>query len=104
MINIAHPEQGVAVGQLNTPASIAKQLGVELHRVEYIIASRGVEPAGWAGHCRIFSEQSVEFIAAELRKIDAERSSAEATAAASGRNRARLTNRGNNSKMTAAPD
>jgi hypothetical protein len=57
---------------VKTPASIAKRLSVELHRIEYLIASRG-----WAGRCRIFSDESVEFLAAELRKIETERGAAD---------------------------
>ncbi|MGE3110087.1 MAG: hypothetical protein AB7N65_01705 [Vicinamibacterales bacterium] len=49
---------------------IAKRLCVPVHRVEYVIRSRGILPMGWAGNARVFSESDVQRIAAELRQID----------------------------------
>ena len=54
-----------------TVGEIARRLGEALHRIEYVIRSRNIQPAGRAGHVRIFAESDVTFIADELRRIDA---------------------------------
>lgn len=56
-----------------TVGVIARRLGVPLHRVEYVIRSRDIQPASVAGNARVFTEADVDFIASELRRIDAER-------------------------------
>jgi len=63
----------VAAPALATIGEIARRLSVPTHRVEYIIASRGIRPTSRAGNARVFSEADVKFIASELRRIDAER-------------------------------
>lgn len=54
-----------------TVGEIARRLGESLHRVEYVIRSRNIQPASRAGHVRIFAEADVAHIADELRQIDA---------------------------------
>ncbi len=54
-----------------TVGEIARRLGESLHRIEYVIRSRNIRPAGRAGHVRIFGEADVAHIADELRQIDA---------------------------------
>ena len=54
-----------------TVGEIARRLGESLHRIEYVIRSRNIQPAGRAGHARIFAEADVAYIADELRHIDA---------------------------------
>lgn len=56
-----------------TVGAIARRLGQPVHRIEYVIRSRGVRPAGWAGHARVFRESDLAFIATELRSIAAAR-------------------------------
>lgn len=56
-----------------TIGEIARRVGVELHRVDYIVRSRQIEPLARAGNSRIFSVGAAERIAWELRRIDAER-------------------------------
>lgn len=56
-----------------TVGEISKRLNVALHRVEYVIKSRDIKPVSVAGVARIFRESDVDFIAAELRRIDEER-------------------------------
>ena len=53
-----------------TIGEIARRLGKPAHRIEYVIRARGIAPCGWAGHARVFSEDAVQVIAAELRRID----------------------------------
>jgi hypothetical protein len=54
-----------------TVGEIAKRLAEPLHRVEYVIRSRCIQPATRAGNVRIFTEPDVALIAHELRLIDA---------------------------------
>jgi DNA-binding transcriptional MerR regulator len=60
---------------MNTPpdvptvGSIAQQLGVPLHRVRYVIESRAIEPSGWAGNARVFTDADVDRIRSELARI-----------------------------------
>ena len=56
-----------------TVGEIARRLGEPVHRVEYIIKARGIRPSARAGNCRVFSDADVDFIAAEVRRIDAEK-------------------------------
>jgi hypothetical protein len=56
-----------------TIGEIARRLAVPIHRVEYIVRSRDLAPASWAGNCRVFSEADVTFIGAQIRRTDAER-------------------------------
>ena len=61
-----------------TIGEISRRTGEPIHRVEYIIRARGLEPVGWAGNARIYSECDVTYIRSELRRIDEERSGAHA--------------------------
>jgi len=56
-----------------TVGEIARRLGEPVHRVEYLIRSRGIRPSGIAGHARVFGEEDVKRIAGELERIDRER-------------------------------
>lgn len=56
---------------LPTVGEIARRLGESLHRIEYVIRSRNIQPASRAGHVRVFGEAEVAYIADELRLIDA---------------------------------
>jgi hypothetical protein len=53
-----------------TVGEIARRLGQPVHRVEYLIKARGIQPCGRAGNCRVFSEADVTRIAGELRRIE----------------------------------
>ena len=56
-----------------TLGEIARRLGEPVHRVEYLIRSRGIQPSGIAGQARVFGEEDVARIASELQRIDRER-------------------------------
>jgi hypothetical protein len=56
-----------------TVGEIARRLNVPLHRVEYVIRSRGISPTTRAGNIRVFSESDVRRIGSELDRIAAER-------------------------------
>ncbi|NQU20609.1 MAG: hypothetical protein HQ567_04950 [Candidatus Nealsonbacteria bacterium] len=57
----------------NTVGEIARRLEEQVHRIEYVIRSRDIQPESWAGNARIFSEADVQYIQSELRRIDEER-------------------------------
>lgn len=59
-----------------TVGEIARRLGQKIHRIEYMIRSRRIEPSGWAGHARVFNENDLAFIAGELRRIASDRGEA----------------------------
>ncbi len=62
-----------ALAAVPTVGEIARRLGEPVHRVEYIIRARGIRPSGRAGNCRVFTDADVAYMAAELRRIDAEK-------------------------------
>ena len=55
---------------LSTIGVIARRYDVQLHRVEYVIRSRGIQPETRAGNARVFSESDVERIGKELFEIE----------------------------------
>jgi hypothetical protein len=56
-----------------------------LHRIEYVIRSRNIQPTSRAGQVRIFAEADVAHIANELRLIDARQQGEDANTTAEGR-------------------
>jgi len=56
-----------------TLGEIARRLGQPVHRIAYVIRSRGITPAATAGNARVFTEADVDHISSELRRIDQER-------------------------------
>lgn len=61
------------LNSLLTVGEIARRLDREVHRIEYIIRSRGIAPVCWAGHARVFSDADLDRIASELNRIERER-------------------------------
>jgi hypothetical protein len=53
-----------------TTGAIAQELVEPIHRIEYIIRTRGIEPECLAGNIRVFGADAVERIAEILRDID----------------------------------
>jgi hypothetical protein len=49
---------------------IARRYRKPVHCIEYVLRTRGIRPSGIAGNCRVYSEQDVERIGEELRRID----------------------------------
>ncbi len=56
---------------MTTIGEIARRLSEPIHRIQYVIRARRISPSGWAGNARVFPEEAVEAIAAELQHIDA---------------------------------
>lgn len=63
------------VSALATIGKIARQLNEPVHRIEYILRSRGIRAESRAGNCRVFSATAVDRIASEIRRIDSEKGS-----------------------------
>jgi hypothetical protein len=63
----------VAWKTIYTVGQIAERLNEPLHRVDYAIRTRGIEPSAQTGNARIFEEDAIERVAAALRQIDAKR-------------------------------
>jgi hypothetical protein len=59
----------ISTPTMPTIGEIARRTGQPVHRIEYVIRTRVIRPSGWAGNARVFSEEAVDFIAAELRRI-----------------------------------
>jgi hypothetical protein len=57
-------------GRALTLGAIARALDEPIHRVEYVIRTRHIEPEAIAGHIRIFAPETVERVADILRDID----------------------------------
>lgn len=53
-----------------TVGEIARRTEQPIHRVEYVIRARRIEPEGWAGNLRVFSEVTLERIARELAPVE----------------------------------
>lgn len=52
---------------------LTERFGASEEHVKYIIKTRGVQPLGWVGHTRIFSDRQAAYIEQELRQIWMER-------------------------------
>jgi DNA-binding transcriptional MerR regulator len=61
---------GTLSAVMPTVGEIARRLGQPVHRIEYVVRSRQIHPGGRAGNCRVFAEEDVARIAAELRLIE----------------------------------
>lgn len=56
------------ISQALTVGEIARQAGCPVHRIEYIIRSRGILPVQRAGNARVFALGDVEYITDEVKK------------------------------------
>jgi hypothetical protein len=54
-----------------TVGEIARRLGEPVHKIEYVLRTRNIRPSAIAGNCRVYAEEDVERIAAELQGINA---------------------------------
>jgi len=57
--------------RLITPGVIARELGVPLHRVLYVLRSRDIEPVARAGTLRLYDNAAIARVRHELNAIDA---------------------------------
>jgi hypothetical protein len=61
----------ISAPTMPTIGEIARRLGEPVHRIEYVIRVRKIQPTGWAGNSRVFPDEAIEVIASELQRIDA---------------------------------
>lgn len=67
-------DKDTATPTLITPGVIARQVNAPLHRVLYVLATRGhIRPVARAGTLRLYDKAAVEAVRAELNMIAAER-------------------------------
>lgn len=59
--------------RMPTLGVIASELGQPLHRIAYIVRTRGIRPVARAGNLRLFDRHAKARIRYELNKIDAQR-------------------------------
>jgi hypothetical protein len=60
--------------RLTTPGTLARTLGVPLHRVLYVLRTRQyIRPAARAGALRLFDRRALAMVRHELHAIDARR-------------------------------
>ncbi len=59
----------ISAPTMPTIGEIARRLCQPIHRIEYVIRARGIRPCGWAGNARVFHEDAIDVIAAELQRI-----------------------------------
>ncbi|MFL5330871.1 MAG: hypothetical protein ACJ8C4_18395 [Gemmataceae bacterium] len=52
-----------------TVGEIAQLHRVPVHRIEYLIRARRIEPCGWAGNARVFDQKTIDYIAEELQRM-----------------------------------
>ena len=55
---------------LPTIGTIAERCNESVHRVRYVLETRGIEPSGRAGNARVFTDADVDRVRAELARID----------------------------------
>jgi DNA-binding transcriptional MerR regulator len=48
---------------------LARQCGAPVHRILYIIRTRGIAPVGRAGNARLYDEAAARWVAGELQRI-----------------------------------
>jgi hypothetical protein len=63
---------------LPTVGEIARRTGEPVHRIEYLIRSRRIIAQGKAGNVRVFSEEAVSQILAEVERLKTGRAGGEA--------------------------
>jgi hypothetical protein len=61
---VRHRQSALTIG------AIARELGEPIHRIQYAVKTRGIEPESVAGNLRIFPPGTVEYVAEILREID----------------------------------
>ena len=62
------------IPQLDTPGQIARDEGVPLYRVTYVLNTRPhIQPVAKAGNLRLFDRHAVQQIREELAKINGKR-------------------------------
>jgi hypothetical protein len=65
---------------LFTVGEIARRLGVELHRVEYVLRTRDIWPCSRAGNALVYTREDLDRVGSEIKRIDLEHAAQRAAA------------------------
>ncbi len=61
---------------IHSVGTLARLFRVPVHRIQYVIRSRGIAHVGIAGNVRLYDEATAQWIGSELRRIAAEKEAA----------------------------
>ena len=63
------------IPRLITPGVMSRELGIPLHRVQYVLATRShINPAARAGILRLYDHKALAMVRHEINAIDARKS------------------------------
>jgi DNA-binding transcriptional MerR regulator len=54
---------------IHSVGTLARLFRVPVHRIQYVIRSRGIPHAGIAGNVRLYDEAAAQWIGSELQRI-----------------------------------
>jgi len=54
---------------IHSVGTLARLFRVPVHRIQYVIRSRGIAHVGMAGNVRLYDEAAAQWIGSELRRI-----------------------------------
>jgi DNA-binding transcriptional MerR regulator len=57
------------MGNAMTLSELAKAAGIEFHRAQYIVASRGIKPSMRIRHYRVYDEGDLELVKREVERM-----------------------------------
>jgi hypothetical protein len=58
---------------IHSAGTLARLFRVPVHRIQYVIRSRGIAHAGIAGNVRLYDEAAAQWIGSELQRIATEK-------------------------------
>lgn len=58
---------------IHSVGTLARLFDVPVSRIQYIVRSRDIQPAGIAGNVRLFDEAAAQWIGSELERIAADK-------------------------------
>lgn len=58
---------------IHSVGTLARLFRVPVHRIQYVIRSRGIAHVGMAGNVRLYDAAAAQWIGSELRRIAAEK-------------------------------
>jgi hypothetical protein len=58
---------------IHSVGTLARLFRVPVHRINYVIRSRGIAHVGIAGNVRLYDEAAAQWIGSELRRIVVEK-------------------------------
>lgn len=58
---------------IHSVGTLARLFGVPIHRIQYVIRSRGIAHVGVAGNVRLYGKAAAQWIGSELQRIAGDR-------------------------------